>query len=166
MANTIESPGPHDFHVRLRRGQTGLREAYGRFEKARIAQTIDHVAIAAIEAAVWVRALSDLVERWETIERLRYRCRRDAFDGGADLVSGLRLAANLGLHQIVADQKWVTGEAGGEAASPTWQITWGAPSPSDRPGRVEREAYTKAVNGRDVGETLRRAAGILDTPLW
>jgi hypothetical protein len=164
----VEQELPDDFHVRLRRGGVGLREAHGRFERALDAQLIDHVAISAVEAAVWVRSLSELLERWNTHERRRFRERLVKEENGTDFILGLQLAADLGLHQIVADQNWGASPAIAQQTSlsvQTWRITWGCASPSDRKGASKRKAYDNAVLGHEVGETLRRAARLLDVML-
>ena len=144
------------------RGGIGLREAFARLDRAREAQLEQHVANAAVEAAMWITALDDLSSE-ASGDRKGYRTRRDAHPDGA-VILGLRWARDRGVHSVIADHHWEPREGFKfpivfpAATEQVWHVTWGPPSKSSRPDAKLIEAYETHCSGNEVSSTLIAAA--------
>lgn len=153
----------------LRRGGVGLHEAFDRFQRARVAQLVDHAANAAVEAAMWVTALDDLCERTSG-DKDAYRVHRDA-DLDGQVILGLKWVRNVGVHVVFTPHAWSEDQGFNFPlnfpANAEWQIWWG-PVPVDlRPTKHDDlfDGYVRCLLQRSVSESLQAAARWLDVML-
>jgi len=136
-------------------GMRGLRDALSRFAELEASNDVIGVAVAALEAAFWI-------------------CAIDEHDGGktyTGIIGGLRAVRNAGTHELVIVHEYEDLE--GLSVPLTFPLRFTGPEYRWRPrsevpaientkntkNTTTADAYEEHLAGRQVGTTLRSAAG-------
>jgi hypothetical protein len=137
---------------RLRRGETGLREALDRLRLAMGPQNVDLVAVSCAEAAMWACALDEIYSNDEKAgRRPGYISARDADEDGR-VLPGLRWARNRGVHELLHPYNWNNPAAAG--APVAWEVRWVDRDrvPHDaNPAPKQQATYDQYLVGQKVG---------------